>query len=280
MSLGKGLGSLIPQKGAVQPRVQSDERTGVAELPVALIQPNRHQPRQAFADSALKELAESIKKHGILQPLIVTRQENGYELVSGERRLRAAKLAGLAKVPAIVRDAGALEKLELALIENIQREDLNAIERAIAYAKLMKEFGLTQEEAAVRLGKPRSAVANTVRLLTLPDDMQKALADGRINEAHAKILAGIEDTKAQRETFEKVVMHGLTVRETEGMVKKIVKVHAYTRKQTTHRFTDIEERLSSKFGTKVRVRPQGRGGQITIDFYSDEELHAIIKKIT
>ncbi len=288
MSLGKGLGSLIPQKKQL-PSVQKKEdgasltytgRDAIIAIPVATIEPNRHQPRRSFPDNALRELAESIKKHGILQPLIVTKQEHGYELVSGERRLRAAKLAGLATVPAIVRDAGALERLELALIENIQREDLNPIERALSYTKLMKEFGLTQEEAAVRLGKPRSAVANTVRLLALPDDMQKALGDGRITEAHAKILAGIENTKAQRESFEKIVLHGLTVRETEGMVKKLVTVHTYTRKQVTHRYTELEERLSTKFGTKVKIRPVGRGGQITIDFYSDEELQSIVRKIS
>lgn len=277
MSLGKGLGSLIPTKGA--PSRVAPEGNGVIELAIAQVQPNRHQPRHAFADAALKELADSIKKHGILQPLIVTRQASGYELVSGERRLRAARLAGLRTVPAIVRDAGELETLELALIENIQREDLNAVERAMAYAKLMKEFGLTQEEAAVRLGKPRSAVANTVRLLTLPDDMQRALAESRMSEAHAKILAGIDNVKAQREAFEKVVTHGLTVRETEGMVKKFVTVQTHRRQKGVHRFTEIEERLSARFATKVRVRPQGRGGQITIDFYSDEELHTILKKM-
>ncbi|MBI4276667.1 ParB/RepB/Spo0J family partition protein [Candidatus Uhrbacteria bacterium] len=279
MSLGKGLGSLIPTKGTA-PRAIREATSGVAELPIAQIQANRHQPRHAFADSALKELADSIKKHGILQPIIVTRQDKGFELVSGERRHRAAKLAGLATLPALVRDAGALERLELALIENIQREDLNAIERATAYTKLMKEFGLTQEEAAARLGKPRSAVANTVRLLTLPDDIQKALADGRIVEAHAKILAGIDDAREQRAAFEKVVTHGLTVRETEGMVKKLVRVRGHTRKVSAHRYIEIEEKLTARFGTKVRVRPQGRGGQITIDFYSDEELHAILKKIS
>jgi ParB family chromosome partitioning protein len=230
--LGRGLGSLIPQKkngpapapqtGALPVALPEDEPIArVVSASVRDIVPNPHQPRKEFHAEELEELASSIKKYGILQPLVVTEKPNGmFELISGERRLRAAKAAGLERVPAIVRTAEEQEKLELALIENIQREDLTPIEEAWSYARLIDEFGLTQEEVAKRVGKSRPVVANTLRLLKLPDDMQKALSDGEISMSMARVLAGMENPKEQRAMFDRMRKGEFTVREAEQESRK------------------------------------------------------------
>ena len=285
-TLGRGLDALIPKKQPAKKTPQQQtapERAQkeIREIPLDNIRANRKQPRQDFDERGLQELADSIRIHGILQPLIVTKDGETYELIAGERRLRASRIAGLATVPVIVRDAKDQERFELALIENIQRVDLNPIDRARAITALMDAFGMKQEEVAARLGKPQSVISNTVRLLSLPADIQEALARGTINEGHAKILAGIKDTSVQHDVFEKVAMHRLTVLETDAMVKKAVPVRSYVRHQKeAGPFDDVVRRLQESLGTKVSIQKIGDGGKVVIDFYSTEELRGLVDRLT
>jgi ParB family chromosome partitioning protein len=254
----------------------------VEELPVGSIVPNPHQPRLQFDDAKLRELADSIREHGILQPLSVTKLSEGkYELIAGERRLEAARLAGLSTVPAIVREAGEKEKLELSIIENIQRHDLNPIEEAKAYARLADEFGLHQDAVAKKMGKSRSVVANTLRLLQLPVDIQRAIAEGKISEGHAKALLSIENPEKQRALFELILKDGLTVRGTETKAREI-SVRPYVRHLPllTPELAEKSEQLSHILGTKVSLKPSGKGGRIVVEYFSDEELDGILKKIS
>lgn len=286
-ALGRGLGSLIPKKTLnLDPADTSLESTPVTISdeeriwPVApnFIDANPYQPRTSFANQALQELVDSIRQHGILQPLVVTRQGNRFQLIAGERRLRAAIELGLDTVPVLIRQADEQKKLELALIENLQRQDLNPIESAIAYRRLIDEFNLTQEEAALKVGKARSSLTNSLRLLSLPESIQKSLASGHLSEAHAKYLLGIEDPDQQLNIFKKILRHSLSVSETDQLIKKLggtkearLKYHGGDREQ--------EEKLQAHFGTKVVIKRQGRGGRLIIEFYSEEELLAIIQKI-
>lgn len=288
MSLGKGLGSLIPmrntptnilnQAAAATVRANSVSEN---EIDITAIKANPHQPRREFRHQELEDLINSIKEHGILQPLIVTRSEDGYELIAGERRLKAAKIAGLLKVPAIVRQASELEKLELALIENIQRSDLSAIEKAEGYQKLVHEFGLTQEEAALKVGISRSAFANSLRLLKLPPEIQKALAENKITEGHAKILAGLENSQTQLSYFHKIINQVLSVRGLEQFLtgqpdlKRKKKKISYQDPQ----FFAWQEELCQKLSTKVCIKKKGDGGSIIIDYYSPQDIKSIIAKI-
>lgn len=282
--LGKGLASLIPSK-VLQPSAVDPEITvggeQIVHVSVAGITPNPNQPRREFNEQALQELAASIKEYGILQPLVVTEVGDGtYEIVAGERRYRAAKLLHLDTVPVIVREAGELEKLELGLIENIQRQDLNPIERAEAYHRLIDEFNLTQEEAAERVGKTRSYLANALRLLTLPTEIQVAVAQGKVSEGHARVIAGLPTEKEQMEFYRQVLDHKLTVRQTEDAARK-VSVKNYTRRAVVKDPALLEKEaiLRQFFGTKVKIKKTGSAGQIEIQFFSEEELEGIMKRL-
>lgn len=296
--LGRGLSSLIPQKnkltkprkdvnyfqGATNVAGKSDDisgaqGSGVQEIEVIRIVPNPHQPRLRFDEEKLKELSMSIREHGIIQPLVVTRSENGFEIIAGERRFQAAKLAGLLKVPVVVREATEQQKLELAIIENIQRHDLDPIEEAKSYVKLAQEFDLSQEEVARKVGKSRSAIANKERLLKLPVEIQKALIEGKITEGHAKAILAIENPEKQRALFEMIVKNNLTVRQTEDKTKEI-SVKTHTRQVSVDpEIKRIEDLLAGALGTKVKVSKSGTGGKIMIDYYSKEELNNILSKV-
>ncbi len=287
--LGRGLGSLIPKKTMTYGQNPfkseiSEEETVVLhdgdrilKVSPERIAINPQQPRTYFADSALNDLAESIKQHGIIQPLIVTKKGNNYELIAGERRLRSAKLIGLKEVPVIVREEKDQKKLEIALIENLQREDLNPLETARAYQRLIDEFNITQEEAAKKVGKARSSVANALRLLALPEIIQEALATGKITEAHAKYLLGLEGEAKQVNMLKKILRQNMTVAETDKEIKRLGGTKSAKPKDYFDR--SREEELAEFLATKVEIKRQGKGGKLVIDFYAEEELNEIIKKI-
>ncbi len=277
--LGRGLSSLIPKKdeetdsqfpqgGGVK------EQGTIFEVPIALVHQNPRQPRKNFAENDLADLVSSVKKHGILQPLVVSVRENDgeYELIAGERRLRAAKEVGLEQVPIVVRTVNEQEKLELALIENIQRQDLNAVEEALAYKALIDEFNLTQEEVAREVGKSRSAVANTIRLLDLPNEIRKALQDSKISRSHARTLLAEPDSQKQKHLFEAILAGGVTVREVEA--------RAGGKKRSNQakdpNIVDHENRLQEKLGTRVEIQERDGRGKIIIEFYSREELGKLL----
>ncbi len=267
--------------------IPSARRLGPELLDIDLISPNPEQPRTHFEPDQLRELAESIAEHGIIQPLIVSRDANGgYRLIAGERRLQAARLAGLQSVPVVNREATDSELLELALIENIQRADLNAIEEAMAYRRLIEDYGLTQEETARRVGKNRATVANALRLLNLDQEIRRSLVSGEITEGHARALLGIADNKARLNAWRDVVKRNLSVRDTEGLVRKAAVaaeggassgVAATARRDAE--LADIEAKLRRALSTKVTVSPQKKGGRITIDCFSAEELEHVIAVI-
>lgn len=275
-------GSSAPASGGMPAVDQSPAKHSVLDAPIQAIVPNPHQPRLRFDEEKLRELAESIREHGILQPLVVTPLPDGkYELIAGERRLQAAKQAGLKTVPVLVRDAGERQKLELAIIENVQRHDLDPIEEAKAYARLMDEFDLTQEETARKMGKSRSAVGNTLRLLLLPVEMQRALGEGRITEGHAKALLGIGNPEKQRALFELILKSGMTVRETEAKAREVsVRPHVRHVASLPPEIAEKADRLSQILGTKVAVKPAGKGGRIVVEYYSDEELDGILSRVS
>ncbi len=287
--LGRGLGSLIPKKtmtygqNPFKPEVSEEETVIINDNDRILkISPDRiainpQQPRTHFAEAALNDLAESIRQHGIISPLIVTRKGDGFELIAGERRLRSAKLIGLKEVPVIVREEKEQKKLEIALIENLQRENLNPLETARAYQRLIDEFNITQEEAAKKVGKARSSVANALRLLVLPMPIQDALAEGKITEAHAKYLLGLEGEAKQVNMLKKIMRQNMTVAETDREIKRLGGTKAAKPKDYFDRAR--EEELGEFLTTKVEIKRQGKGGKLIIDFYSEEELNEISKKI-
>ncbi|MBU1146045.1 ParB/RepB/Spo0J family partition protein [Patescibacteria group bacterium] len=278
--LGRGLSSLIPPKKIIRPFSEDGAPAGIRliDVPVKNIRPNPKQPREDFGYQDLEDLINSIKEHGILQPLVVTKIDGeNYELIAGERRYRAAKFLNLKTVPAIVRTAKDQEKLELALIENIQRKNLNPIEEAKAFQRLMDEFNLTQEEVAQRIGKNRSTIANTLRLLNLPEEILQALRSGKIKESHGRTLLSLPDEKTQLKYFSKILKNEMTVRDTESAVRKIKGVR---QKKVDPALAAKEELLRSVFGTKVEIKKRGSKGQIVIHFYSDEEYGDIIRKIS
>jgi ParB family chromosome partitioning protein len=270
----------FPEESEPEASPVSIPKNSVVEADIASIVPNPHQPRIRFDEEKLRELANSIQEHGILQPLVVTPLPEGrYELIAGERRLQAAKLAGLVTVPVLVRDAEENEKLELAIIENVQRHDLDPIEEAKAYARLMDEFGLTQEGTAKKMGKSRSAVANLLRLLTLPVEIQRAISEDKITEGHAKALLSIENPEKQRALFEMIVKTGMTVRETESKAREVsVRPHVRRIASLSPELAEKADRLSSALGTKVAVKPAGKGGRIVVEYYSDEEFEHIVSR--
>lgn len=290
--LGRGLSALIPSAGAPvpQPSVRPYTPTaGVLVVPPEQIAPNPMQPRREFPPEELAALSASIRTHGVLQPLVVTRRADGsYELVAGERRLRAAKLAGLATVPIVVRDGMVDErtKLELAVIENIQRQDLNPIDRAAAYRELADAFAMTQEDIAERIGVSRSAVAHALRLLALPDDMQVALRAGKLSEGHAKVLVGMSDPKEQRAWFARILAGGVSVAAAADGTKSARRQRLVVRHDRSSQESDPNLRakalaLQQALGARVRIAPNGGGGgAITIEYGDAEELSGIVRRIS
>lgn len=281
--LGRGLGALIP--GTDQDVEPSAAGANIVELPVGDIVPNPHQPRQAIEPETLAELAASIRVHGVIQPLVVTRVEDGYQLIAGERRWRAAQLAGLDMVPAIVKETTPREMLELALVENIQRADLNPLEEANAYRHLMDEFGLTQEAVAEAVGKSRVAVANTVRLLRLPDDVKAALAAGQISEGHARALLALPTADLQRMALAMVRERDLTVRQTEALVRRLQAepednpTPATAPRELSPQDRHVINQFQGRLGTRVELVRGQKGGRLVIHFYSEEELQAIYEAV-
>lgn len=289
--LGKGLDSLIPDTIKTTP-----EKTKVVEkvvekpverkVKISMVGPNREQPRKQFDEDALVELADSIKQFGIIQPLIVQEKNGFYEIIAGERRWRAAKLAGLKEVPVIVKDYSDLEVVEISLIENIQRENLNPIEEALAYKRLLNEFNLKQDEVAERVSKSRTAVTNSMRLLKLDERVQQMVIDDMISTGHARALLGIEDPELQYATAARVFDEKLSVREVEKLVKKIQQGKAETDKKkedSVHDFiyADLEEKMKAVMGTKVSIRQNAKGkGKIEIEYYSKEDLERLVDILT
>lgn len=272
--LGRGLSALIP--GAA-------EESGLLEVPLAAVIPNARQPRTEFAEEALAALARSIREVGVLQPIVVRRRDGGYELVAGERRLRAAKLAGLATIPAIIRETDDTDALREALIENIHREDLSPLELAAAFQELLEELGATQEVVADRLGCSRSHIANTIRLLSLPGKVQQLLAEGRISAGHARALLGLTDDEARSTIALRVAAEGLSVRQVEDLVRNYDEATS-TRAPRAARepetsLGEVEEILSEQLATRVQVLMGKRRGRIIVEFGSAEDLDRIVSEI-
>lgn len=277
--LGKGLGSLIPQKQTFTEQVIPSARREILDVEVDSVLENPHQPRHHFSQSDLEDLINSIKEHGILQPLIVTRHGLGYELIAGERRLRAARTLGLKTVPVIVRGATEQQKLELAIIENTQRQDLNVVEEAFGYRALIEEFNLTQDQVASRVGKSRSNVTNILRLLELPEDILLAVKDGRISKSHARTLLAEPNQEKQHALFEQLLNGSLTVRSIEAKVSgKGKKTSVPIGKDPN--IVAQEKRLREVLGTKVEITEQNGKGKISITFYSRPELFDLLERLT
>lgn len=290
--LGKGLDSLIPDNGKVP---ESGRKTKVVEkviekivekpsevkLKINQIEPNREQPRKKFDEQALEELADSIRQFGILQPLIVQEKEKYYEIIAGERRWRAAKLVGLKEIPVVIRKMSEQEMVEISLIENIQRENLNPIEEAAAYKRLLEEFHLTQEEIAERVAKSRTAVTNSMRLLKLDERVQQMVVDEMLSTGHARALLAIEDPDLQFQTANKIYNERLSVREVEKLVKNIGKEKSSKKEKDFQQeavFQDLEEKMKVSLGTKVSInRKDDRKGRIEIEYYSMEELERLME---
>lgn len=281
--LGRGLGSLIPNKddkNRINMSISSDEaKDKVLHVPLESVHVNPMQPRKKFSDEGLEDLVNSIKEHGVLQPLIVTKSREGYELIAGERRLRATKQAGHKTIPVIVRESMEdQEKLELALIENIQRENLNAIECAEAYRQLIDDFNMSQEDVSRQVGKSRPTITNTLRLLTLPDEIKIGLIAGKISEGHGKYLAGLDDEVKQMNLYRKIIHNNLTVSDTSKEVRRMGGTKK-ARIKINYQDKDKEFAFREFFGTKVEIRRKGKGGQIIVDFFSEDELGELVDKV-
>lgn len=283
--LGKGLDSLIPDNKSMksvtsEKTVESKEdaaaKSGVQVMKINEVEPNRDQPRKNFDEDALLELSDSIKQFGVLQPLLVRKRKDYYEIIAGERRWRAAKLAGVKEVPVIEKEYTDQEILEIGLIENIQRENLNPVEEAIAYKRLLEEFNLKQDEVAERVSKSRTAVTNSMRLLKLSDKVQQMIIDDMISTGHARALLAIDDPELQYTLANKIFDEKLSVRETEKLVKEIKNPKKPKEKKPVANsfiYQDLEEKMKSVFGTKVSIASKGKGkGKIEIEYYSDDEL--------
>lgn len=277
-ALGRGLEALIPTAGPAEDALAD----GLCQVPIEVIAPNPHQPRQRLDREALEELAASIREHGLIQPLIVSRTAAGtdkaYQLIAGERRLEAARMAGLEKVPAIVKEATPVQMLELALIENIQRADLNPLEEAAAYQQLSEEFGLTQQEIADQVGKNRVSVTNALRLLRLPDFCRSVLASGQISEGHARALLGLEDDlELMARALRTIIKQQLSVRQSEELVRRLRTLPASPKanRATPPETQALENQFSEALGTRVKLSRSKKGGRLTIHFYSEEELQGL-----
>ena len=270
--LGKGLEALIP-------KAEHKEKGFVIEMDIESLTPNLFQPRKNFDKEKMEELKGSIKKHGIIQPIVVRKMANGYEIVAGERRLKAAKEIGLKKIPAIIKSFNNEKSLEIALVENIQREDLNPVEQANAFKRLTDEFNLTQQELAEVTGKSRALVTNTIRLLKLNPEIQKNISEGKISFGHAKLLLSIEDEEVQRAVCDRIMANDLSVRDTERLIKNIGKVQKKkfeVKNITIERFPEVEGKLRDILGTKISILYDGKKGKIDIEFYSKEDLRRIV----
>lgn len=282
--LGRGLDALIPgDKSRDETQTGVIKSQGIVQIPIDQIQPNPQQPRTNIDDEALAELADSIREHGIIQPLIISADPNSdqFTLIAGERRWRAAKLAGLRVVPVIERNVTEQGQLELALIENLQRADLTPLEMAEAYSQLSENFSLTHEQIAQRVGKSRTSVTNTLRLLNLPESARRALAEGLITEGHARAILGLPSAQAQSAALQTVLNLGLNVRQTEALVKKMMgeRPASKPKAEPSPEIRELESRLRNFFGTKVNLNNSKNGGSLTIYYYSDEELNTILDKI-
>ncbi len=276
--LGKGLSALIPD-------IEEDKTRNVTEINLTDIKKNPYQPRKSIDDEKLKEMLQSIREHGVIQPVLVRKVDQGYELVAGERRMRAAQLAKLEKIPAVIRDFNENEMLEISLIENIQRENLNPLEEAEAYKRLMEEFGFNQEKIAERLGKSRPVIANTLRLLSLEEKVKNYLKEGKISAGHARALASIEEMELQREVAEEILKKNLTVRKVEEVLQQLKKKKEKEESPPPKKpkadpfLLDLEEKLCRYFGTKVKIVEGKNKGKVEIEYYSPGELERIAEKL-
>lgn len=286
--LGKGLDSLIPENKSVKPAVKPEKaeesvKNGEQMLKINQVEPNREQPRKHFEEDALLELADSIKQYGVLQPLLVRKRKDYYEIIAGERRWRAAKMAGIKEIPVIIKEYTKREAVEIALIENIQRENLNPIEEAMAFKRLLTEFSLKQDEVAERVSKSRTTVTNSMRLLKLDERVQQMIVDDMISTGHARTLLAIEDHEEQYNLANKIFDEKLSVRETEKLIKELKNPKKEKEKKVIEHdfiYKDLEERMKTVMGTKVHVNPKTKGkGKIEIEYYSDEELERIFELI-
>lgn len=270
--LGKGLEALLPKN------IDDD---GIVYIEIEKIYSNRSQPRKYFNDEKLRELADSIREHGMIQPIIVRAVDNGYMIVAGERRWRAAKLAGMKEVPAIVKNVSNNEVLELALIENLQREDLNPIEEALAYKTLIEEHGMTQEDVAKKIGKSRPAIANSIRLLNLDDRVIDYLITGELTTGHARALLSLQDGDMQFDVAKKIIKDGLNVRQTENMIKRLLSggKKVIKTKEADTRYKFIQDDMEKVLGTKINIKKGKNKGKIEIEFYSDEDLRRIYEHL-
>ncbi|MCK9438859.1 MAG: ParB/RepB/Spo0J family partition protein [Patescibacteria group bacterium] len=286
--LGRGLDSLIPKKIDISSysdfKLEKDDSLSLEKkggiimmIDPKKIKPNPYQPRKEFNQVALNDLMNSIKEHGILQPLVVSQKDGEYELIAGERRLRSSVELGLSEVPVIVREVDNQKKLELALIENLQRENLNPIDSAIAYNQLINEFNLTQDDLSKKLGKPRSSIANILRFLNLPTEIKSALASGQISEAHAKYLLGVEGEVKQLTIFRKIIYNNLSVRETDSLIRQ--SGGTKKAKADNHQYDVYQDKLQKHLNTKVEIKNGIKQNSINIFFYSEDDLKEIIKKI-
>lgn len=288
--LGKGLDSLIPENKSVKPTVKPEKeeesvKTGEQMLKINQVEPNREQPRKHFEEDALLELADSIKQYGVLQPLLVRKRKDYYEIIAGERRWRAAKLAGVKEVPVIIKEYTEQQAVEIALIENIQRENLNPIEEAMAFKKLLTEFNLKQDEVAERVSKSRTAVTNSMRLLKLGEKVQQMIIDDMITTGHARALLAIDDEEQQYLLATKIFDEKLSVRETEKLIKSLKnpkkQVKVVKTVENAFVYDDLAEKMKRVLGTKVSISPKGNGkGKIEIEYYSDDELERMFEMIT
>ena len=276
-ALGKGLDALIPGFST-----ETDSSKEFFSCDVTRIHRNRYQPRRNFSEDDLTELAASIKAQGVLQPLLVREHPDGYELIAGERRLRAAKQAGLQRVPVVVKQISDAEMLEMSIVENIQREDLNPMEEAEAYHQLISEFDLTQDQAAARVGKSRSAVANFLRLRQLPDEIKSSISENKLSMGHARAILGVDSPAQQLSAWRKVMAQKLSVRETERLIRRLKS--AATAKPAPSMptsedryYSDTADDLARHFGTKVQIQRRGKKGQVIIEFFSDDDLNRLLK---
>ncbi len=278
MALGKGLGALIPDLDIAQTTLSD-----YFYCDIDVIRPNRFQPRSQFPEDEMQELSDSIKEQGILQPLLVREDDAGYELIAGERRLRAAKMAGLTQVPVVIKHVSDTKLLEISIVENIQRANFNPIEEADAYHRLITEFNLTQDQAANRVGKSRSAVANFLRLRQLPEQIKDSITDGTLSMGHARALLGVEATTHQIAAWRAVVSKGLSVRQTEDLIRRLKsekKRPTVTKKTSEDVYlSDLAADLSRHFGTKVVIRRMGQRGKVEIEFYNNDDLDRLIQRL-
>lgn len=268
--LGKGLGALIREN-------EHDVISAITELKITELEANQNQPRRFFDEEALRELSDSIKEHGVVQPIIVRKTDDNYQIVAGERRWRAARLAGLKTVPVVVKDYSNIQVMQIALIENLQRQDLNSIEEALAYKSLIEEHDMTQEDISGKIGKSRSAIANTLRLLNLPDEIRNMVVHGRISAGHARALLAVVDKGKQIEIAQRIIDQQLNVRDIEKLVMQKDKVTEKKEKKKDVEIVELEEQLKRTFATKVSIVHKKNKGKIEIEYYSNDDLERILE---